>query len=94
MYQILIKALVPLAMVLLLAVMACGGSEYSEPTSAPRSQATAAPAATTAPAPAATTAPAGVPPQDQPVVVVTESGQAEGFNTIGGSATVNDAPTT
>ena len=98
MYPILIKAIAPLAMVLLLAVLACGG-EYSEsttaPTSVPRPQATAAPAATTAPAAtgaAGAAAPAAeAPEQEQPVVVMTESGQPEGFNTIGGSATVNDA---
>ena len=39
-------------------------------------------------APAATSAPA---PQQQPVVVATQGAQTEGFNTIGGSATVNDA---
>ena len=111
MYPILIKAIVPLAMVLLLAVMACGSSEYdSAPTPVPVTRESAAPAATTAPASAATTAPAATgaagaagpagateapaaeaPEQEQPVVVMTESGQPEGFNTIGGSATVNDA---
>ena len=113
MYQILIKAFAPLAMVLLLAVMACGG-EAAPPTPVGVTR-VAAPAATTAPAaeaPAATTAapeattapaaPAGeagapgaagaaAPAQEQPVVVETESEQPEGFNTIGGSATVNDA---
>ena len=81
MYQILLKAIVPLAIVLLLALMACGaGSEYSEPTYAP----------------AATSFPAGdveqeAAPHQQAVVVATQAGQPEGFNTIGGSATVNDA---
>ena len=57
MYQILIKAFAPLAMVLLLAVMACGG-EAAPPTPVGVTR-VAAPAATTAPAaeaPAATTA--------------------------------------
>ena len=54
MYQILLKATLPLAIVLLLAVMACGSdaeptpvreSQQQAPTSAPRSQATTAPAA-------------------------------------------------
>ena len=70
MYQFLLKAVLPLAVVLMLAVVACGSSEYYEA--------------------AATSAPAA-PPQQQAVVVATEAGQPEGFNTIGGSATVNDA---
>ena len=95
MYQILLKAIVPLAMVLLLAVMACGSSEYPEqPTPAPRPQATSAPAmapeAEATMASAATYAP-GAPPQQQPVALATQAAQPEGFNTIGGSATVNDA---
>ena len=78
MYQILLKAMAPLAMALLLAVMACGGGgEYSESTYAP--------AATSAPAMQESA------PQQQSVVVATQAGQPEGFNTIGGSATVNDA---
>ena len=106
MYQILIKAFAPLAMVLLLAVMACGG-EAAPPTpvgvtrvAAPAATAapaeapaatTAAPEATTAPAAPAGEAGAAAPAQEQPVFVETESEQPEGFNTIGGSATVNDA---
>ena len=81
-------------MLLTLAVMACGGSaEYSEPVAAPaapqaaQSAATVAPAVTSAPeasypasAPAAQGMPAPMPPGP------------EGFNNIGGSATVNDRP--
>ena len=99
MSQILIKAIVPLTVALLLAVMACGGGEYTESAPTAVQRATAAPTRpqpTTAPAsapqvtaaPAATSAPA---PQQQAVVVETEAGQPEGFNTIGGSAPVNDA---
>ena len=82
MNQIMSKAIVPLAMVLLLAVMACGGGIEPPVPVAP----VAAPAPTSAPAPAA---PA---PQQQPVMTASESPQPEGFNNIGGSATVNDAP--
>ncbi len=71
MHSTFLKAVIPLAMALLLAVAACGGYEP-----------TAAPAPTSAPA---------APPQQQPVVVATQGAQTEGFNTIGGSATVNDA---
>ena len=67
-------------MALAMAVVACGGGEptqpYREPTRAPRP--------TTAPAPA-TTAPAQVFQVQQPTP------QQPGFNTIGGSGTVNDA---
>ena len=85
MYQILLKAIVPLAMVLLLALMACGPeSEYRE---------SAAP--TSAAAPAATAVPAAMEeseaPQQRQVAMATHAAQPEGFNTIGGSATVNDA---
>ena len=85
MYQILLKAIVPLAMVLLLALMACGPeAEYRE---------SAAP--TSAAAPAATAVPAAMEeseaPQQQQVAMATHAAQPEGFNTIGGSATVNDA---
>ena len=72
MHSTFLKAVIPLAMALLLAAAACGAGEYYEPTSAP----------------AATSAAA---PQQQPVVVATQGAQTEGFNTIGGSATVNDA---
>ena len=99
MSQILIKAIVPLTVALLMAVMACGGGEYTESAPTAVQRATAAPTRpqpTTAPAsasqvtaaPAATSAPA---PQQQAVVVETEAGQPDGFNTIGGSAPVNDA---
>ena len=88
MYRILIKAALPLAMALLLALTACGA--YDEPTTG-ATAAPAAPAATAAlPAPAATAA--LPPPQQQSVIVATEGqSQTEGFNSIGGSATVNDA---
>ena len=84
MYRTLKKAVVPLAMALLLAIVACGQSYEYEPTEHTREESVRAP--TSAPAAAATSA-----PQQQAVVVVTESTEAEGFNTIGGSATVNDS---
>ena len=84
MYRTLKKAVVPLAMALLLAIVACGQSYEYEPTELTREEPDRAP--TSAPAAAATSA-----PQQQAVVVVTESTEAEGFNTIGGSATVNDS---
>ena len=88
MYRILIKAALPLAMALLLALTACGA--YDEPTTG-ATAAPAAPAATAAPAAPAATA-ALPPPQQQSVIVATEGqSQTEGFNSIGGSATVNDA---
>ena len=103
MYRILIKATLPLATALLLALTACGA--YDEPPTA-ATAAPAAPAATAAPPPPrataalpATVAPAAPaataalpPPQQQSVIVATEGqSQTEGFNSIGGSATVNDA---
>ena len=104
MNPIMSKAIVPLLMVLLLAVMACGGSaEYEAPAAAPAAQSqpaatsapataypTAPPVAQSAPA-AASAAPTSAPAQQQ---AAPASGQAqpEGFNSIGGSATVNDAP--
>ena len=93
MRAILAKAILPLAIVLLLAVMACGGSaeEYAAPAAAP---AAPPPADTSAPAAAAapTSAPASAPPtQQQPVMAASEPASPEGFNNIGGSATVNDA---
>ena len=94
MRAILAKAILPLAIVLLLAVMACGGSaeEYAAPAAAP---AAPPPAATSAPAAAAaapTSVPASAPPtQQQPVMAASEPARPEGFNNIGGSATVNDA---
>ena len=88
MYRILIKAALPLAMALLLALTACGA--YDEPTTG-ATAVPAAPAATAAPAAPAATA-ALPPPQQQSVIVATEGqSQTEGFNSIGGSATVNDA---
>ncbi len=87
MRPILAKAILPLAIVLLLAVMACGGSaEYAVP-AAPAAQ--SAPAATSAPAAAY---PASAAAQPTAEVMASEGPQAEGFNNIGGTATVNDAP--
>ena len=84
MHPTLLKAILPLAMALLLAVAACGAGEYEPaPTRESQPVATAAPAA-----PAVTAAP---PPQQQPVVVATQGAETEGFNAVGGSATVNDA---
>ena len=111
MYRILLKATLPLAIVLLLAVMACGSveeptpareSQQQAPTSAPRSQVTQAPvAAQQEPASDAMAGPAGADgaagaagtpaPQQQSVVVATEAEQEGGFNTIGGTDTVNDS---
>ena len=108
MNSILSKAIVPLAMVLTLAVMACGGMEApapAAPAAAPQPAQSAA-AATQAPAvaqsaPAAASAPteaagpAGAPaPQQATAIPMPASGgsQPEGFNNIGGSATVNDKP--
>ena len=82
MHSTFLKAVIPLAMALLLAVAACGAGEYEA------YERTAAPAATSAPAAVAVTRVVG---QPQPVVVATQGAQTEGFNTIGGSATVNDA---
>ena len=84
MYRTLKKAVVTLAMALLLAIVACGELSEYEPTEHTRVESDRA--STSAPAAAATSA-----PQQQPVVVETESPEAEGFNTIGGSATVNDS---
>lgn len=100
MNSIVSKAIVPLMMVLLLAAMACGGSaEYAEapPAAAPAAvpAAQGAPAATSAPA--AMSAPAAAQPasasaQPTAVAMPAASPQSEGFNNVGGSATVNDAP--
>ena len=69
-------------MMLLLAVMACGGiEEHPEP---------AAPEA--APQPAAQAASAATSAQPQAGMPASESARPEGFNNVGGSATVNDAP--
>ena len=99
MNPILAKATVLLAMVLTLAAMACGGSaEHPSPAAAPAAPqpaqsapaATAAPAAQSAPAAAY---PASAPAQQQPAAMpASVRQQSEGFNNIGGSATVNDKP--
>ena len=87
MYRILLKATLPLAIVLLLVVIACGGEagptaqQEPAPTSSPRPQATQVPAA----------AAAASAPQQQPVVVATEAEQEGRFNAIGGTDTVNDS---
>ena len=100
MNPIVTKAIVPLMTVLLLAVMACGGgAEYAEvpqpaaPAAVPAAQ--QAPAATSAPAAMSepvTIQPASASAQPTAVAVPAASPQAEGFNNIGGTATVNDAP--
>ncbi len=102
MNPILSKAIVPLAIVvLLLAVMACGGSGHPAPQAAPapasEQAAQAPPAATSAPQQAAASAPtaahpASAPAQQQAAMPASQPSQPEGFNNVGGSATVNDAP--
>ena len=100
MNSIVSKAIVPLMMVLLLAVMACGGSaEYAEapPAAAPAAVPAAqqAPAATSAPAAMsepATAQPASASAQPTAAAMPAASPQSEGFNNVGGTATVNDAP--
>ncbi len=104
MNPIMSKAIVPLAMVLLLVIMACGGSEYPAPAAAPASapqqsapaELAATPAAAAqAPAPASALAaaqPASAAAQPTAEAMASEGPQAEGFNNIGGTATVNDAP--
>ena len=100
MNPILTKAIVPLLMVLLLVAMACGGSEEHAPAAAPASAsqpAQAATAAPAAPAPAAQSAPAAAYPASAPTqqpaaMAASEPPRPEGFNNIGGSATVNDKP--
>ncbi|MDE2786195.1 MAG: von Willebrand factor type A domain-containing protein [Chloroflexota bacterium] len=109
MNPILTKAIVPLLMVLLLVVMACGGSAESPAPAAPAAApqaAHSAPAATSAPAAAAQaaqpTAAIAAPAAAQPAsasaqqqsAAMPASGppQSEGFNNIGGTATVNDRP--
>ena len=100
MNSILSKAIVPLAMVLTLAVMACGGMEApapAAPAAAPQ-PAQSAPAATAAPAAQSAQAapePASAPAPQQPTAMpmpASGGSQPEGFNNIGGSATVNDKP--
>ena len=73
-----VKILVAIA-VLILAIVACSAEEQS------------APAAPAAPAPAAPAAAPAKPPASAPVQQQLQTAQPEGFNTIGGSATVNDA---
>ena len=100
MNPIVTKAIVPLMMVLLLAVMACGGSaEYAEapPAAAPAAVPAAqqAPAATSAPAAMsepATAQTASASAQPTAAAMPAASPQSEGFNNVGGTATVNDAP--
>ena len=88
MHPIFLKAVLPLALALLLAVAACGSEGYYEPTSLP----TAVPDSLPTTAPEVTTASEAAPPaQQQPVVVATQGAEAEGFKAIGGSATVNDS---
>ena len=92
MNRIMSKAIVPLAMVLTLGVMACGGSAESPAPAAPAAApqaAQSAPAATSAPAAAY---PASAAAQPTAAMAASEGPQAEGFNNIGGSATVNDKP--
>ena len=99
MNPILSKAIVPLAMVLTLLVMACGGSA-EHPALAPAAPAApqpaqAAPAATAAPAAQSAPAaayPASAPTQQPAAMPASGQPQSEGFNNIGGSATVNDKP--
>ena len=103
MNPILTKAIVPLLMVLLLVAMACGGSAEHAPAAAPASApqpaqpAQAATAAPAAPAPAAQSAPAAAHPASAPTqqpaaMAASEPPRTEGFNNIGGTATVNDKP--
>ncbi len=97
MNSIMSKAIVPLLMVVLLAVMACGGSAEAPAPAAPAAQsvpaaaATQAPAAAQQPAPAAAH-PASAPAQQSAPIPASGPSQPEGFNNVGGSATVNDAP--
>ena len=100
MNPILTKAIVPLLLMLLLVAMACGGSAEHAPAAAPASAsqpAQAATAAPAAPAPAAQAAPAAAYPASAPTqqpaaMAASEPPRPEGFNNIGGSATVNDKP--
>ena len=84
------KAIVPLAIVLLMGVMACGGSAEAP---APAATISAASAATSAQAAAPAAAPAAMsaPLQATRAMAASEPSQPEGFNAIGGSAPVNDA---
>ena len=91
MNQIMTKAIVPLLMVVLLAVMACGGSaESPAPAAVPAAPVPAqSAAATSAPADAYLDS---APAQQPASMPASEPPQSEGFNSIGGSATVNDDP--
>ncbi len=113
MNRIMSKAIVPLAIVLTLVVMACGGSAEAPvpaaPAAAPQS-AQSAPAVTSVPAMAAVPTPAqqrattmpaastlaqqaSMPAQQHATTMPASTpSQPEGFNNIGGSATVNDKP--
>ena len=84
-----LKAIAPLALVLLVAVMACGEAGYYEATEAPISE----PKATTVPEaePAVTEEPAPGEPADVAVEEAVMVASEPGFNTLGGLATVNDA---
>ena len=91
MRTIIRKAALPLALAvaLLLAITACGSVATETPRQDSRPAPTAAPAR---PVAAPTTAPAAAPASGQPIIVATQPpAQPEGFNTIGGRATVNDA---
>ena len=104
MNPIMSKAIVPLAMMVLLVVMACGGSaEYAAPVAPAAQQAHPAAAATQAPAaaqsasaaastPAMAVESAGAPAPQQQAMPASGGSQPDGFNNIGGSATVNDKP--
>ena len=95
MNPILSKVTVPLVMVLLLVVMACGGAESPAPAAPAAPAAQSAPAATSVPAAASAPAaahPASASAQPTAAAMSSESPQSEGFNNIGGTATVNDAP--
>ena len=92
MNRIMSKTIVPLAMALTLVVMACGGSEEATAPAAPAAApqvAQSAPAATSAPAAAH---PASAPAQQAAPMPASGPSQPEGFNNVGGSATVNDKP--
>ena len=91
MNRIMSKAIVPLTMVLTLVAMACGGSADSPAPAAPAAAPQAAQSAPATSAPAAEY-PASAAAQPTPAMAASEGPQTEGFNNIGGSATVNDKP--
>ena len=91
MYAILTKAIVPLAMVLLLAVMACGGVEETSWAPQPVQDMPAGAAQQQQAQPQTGQSQPAAAPQQQPVMPASGSVPTEGFNSIGGSATVNDA---